>query len=163
MSNSIGLIESKGLVALIEAADVILKNSPVTILGLHKLENGLVTLVVSGDSDYVKAAIESGTEAGRRVGEIYASSIVDNPDKQLIELFIDLFPVTKDYESVSKETNPINLISDIKNSEVSDSKFSFVEKKLKTESKRENQNLCRLQKLLLSIKSKKIKSRQIIN
>lgn len=157
MSNSIGLIESKGLVALIEAADVILKNSPVTILGIHKLENGLVTLAVSGDSDYVKAAIESGTEAGRRVGEIYASSVVDNPDKQLIELFIDLFPVTKDYESVSKETNPINLISEIKNSEVSDSKFSFVEKKLKTESKREKSKPLQVTKITPVHKIKKNK------
>ncbi len=71
MSNSIGLIESKGIVALIEAADVILKNSPVTILGIHKLDNGLVSLAVSGNSDYVRAAIESGVEAGRRVGEIW--------------------------------------------------------------------------------------------
>jgi microcompartment protein CcmL/EutN len=92
MSISIGLIESKGLVALIEAADVILKNSPVKILGVHKLQNGLLTLAVSGNSDYVNAAIESGVEAGRRVGEIYAFSVVDNPDKTLLEIFSDLFP-----------------------------------------------------------------------
>jgi microcompartment protein CcmL/EutN len=94
MANSIGLIESRGLVALIEAADVILKNSPVTILGIHKLENGLISLAVSGSSDYVKAAVESGTEAGRRVGEIYASSVVDNPGKELLNLFSDLFPAS---------------------------------------------------------------------
>ncbi len=92
MANSIGLIESKGIVALIEAADVILKNSPVTILGIHKLDNGLVSLAVSGNSDYVRAAIESGVEAGRRVGEIYASSVVDNPGKELLEIFSELFP-----------------------------------------------------------------------
>jgi microcompartment protein CcmL/EutN len=93
MSNSVGLIESKGLVALIEATDVILKNSPVNFLGIHKLENGLVSLAVSGSSDYVRAAIDSGTEAGRKVGEIYSSSVIDNPTKELLELFGELFSV----------------------------------------------------------------------
>jgi ethanolamine utilization protein EutM len=92
MANSVGLIESKGLVALIEAADVILKNSPAKILGIHKLENGLVSLAISGNSDYVKAAVEAGTEAGKRVGEIYSSAVIDNPTKELIKLFGDLFP-----------------------------------------------------------------------
>ncbi|MBP9581097.1 MAG: BMC domain-containing protein, partial [Ignavibacterium sp.] len=92
MSNSIGLIESKGLVALVEAADVISKNSPVKILGVHKLVNGLVTLAVSGNTDYVNAAIESGAEAGRRVGEIYSFSVVDNPNEVLLEIFSELFP-----------------------------------------------------------------------
>jgi len=92
MANSVGLIESKGLVALIEAADVILKNSPAKILGIHKLDNGLVSLAISGNSDYVKAAIEAGTEAGKRVGEIYSSAVIDNPTKELIKLFRDLFP-----------------------------------------------------------------------
>lgn len=91
MANSVGLIESKGLVALIEAADVILKNSPVKILGIHKLENGLVSLAVSGDTDYVKAAIESGVDAGKLVGEIYSSSVIDNPTKDLLKLFNELF------------------------------------------------------------------------
>lgn len=91
MANSVGLIESKGLVALIEAADVILKNSPVKILGIHKLENGLVSLAVSGDTDYVKAAIESGADAGKHVGEIYSSSVIDNPTKDLLKLFNELF------------------------------------------------------------------------
>ena len=105
MSNSIGLIESKGIVALIEAADVILKNSPVTILGIHKLENGLVSLAVSGNSDYVKAAIESGSEAGRRVGEIYASSVVDNPSKELLDLFSELFPSEK-ISKINQDKDP---------------------------------------------------------
>lgn len=91
MNNSIGLIESKGLVALVEATDVILKNSPVKVLGIHKLDNGLVSLAISGNSDYVKAAIETGTEAGRRVGEIYASSVIDNPTNEMIKMFSELF------------------------------------------------------------------------
>jgi len=137
MSISIGLIESKGIVALIEAADVILKNSPVTILGIHKLENGLVSLAVSGSSDYVKAAIESGTEAGRRVGEIYAYSVVDNPGKELLEMFSELFPGN----GISKLTNddvlPSKIVSVNKNIEETSNLFTSVIKQVKTESKRE--------------------------
>lgn len=104
MVNSIGLIESKGLVALIEVADVILKNSPVNILGIHKLENGLISLAVSGNSDYVKAAVDAGVEAGKRVGEIHSFSVIDNPQKELINLFGDLFP-----EAKLKEINKIDV------------------------------------------------------
>lgn len=104
MVNSIGLIESKGLVALIEAADVILKNSPVNILGIYKLENGLISLAVSGNSDYVKAAVDAGVEAGKRVGEIHSFSVIDNPQKELINLFGDLFP-----EAKLKEVNKIDV------------------------------------------------------
>jgi microcompartment protein CcmL/EutN len=107
MANSIGLIESKGLVALIEAADVILKNSPVKILGIHKLENGLVSLAVSGQSDYVKAAVDAGTEAGKRVGEIYSSSVVDSPTKELLKLFDELFSGVK----VESEIKSVDVIS----------------------------------------------------
>lgn len=103
MTNSIGLIESKGLVALIEAADVILKNSPVKILGIHKLENGLVSLAVQGNSDYVKAAIDSGVEAGRRVGEIYSSSVIDNPTNELLKLFGELFSEVVSFAETEKE------------------------------------------------------------
>lgn len=91
MAHSIGLIESRGLVALVEAADVILKNSPVKILGIHKLNNSLVSLAVYGDSDYVKAAVDAGTEAGKKVGEIFSFSVVDNPPKELMSLFSELY------------------------------------------------------------------------
>lgn len=93
MANSIGLIESRGLVALVEAADVILKNSPVNILGIHKLNNGLVSLAVYGEPDYVQAAVDAGTEAGKKVGEIFSFSVVDNPPKELLNLFSELYEV----------------------------------------------------------------------
>ena len=137
MVNSIGLIESKGLVALIEAADVILKNSPVKILGIKKLDNGLVSLAVSGNRDYVKAAIDSAVEAGRRVGEIYASTVIDDPEVELITLFSDLFSFTKKAElsldkiKVEKDSEAvvdINIDPDI---------FAPITKKVKQGSKRE--------------------------
>jgi microcompartment protein CcmL/EutN len=157
MSNSIGLIESKGLVALIEAADVILKNSPVTVLGIHKLENGLVTLAVRGNTDYVKAAIESGTEAGRRVGEIYASSVVDNPGKELLNIFSELFP---NDEIIKSELNKIGLTKDIslvENIAESTKLFEPIPKQSKLESKREKSKPLQVTKITPIHKAKKIK------
>ncbi len=96
MINSIGLIESRGLVALVEAADVILKNSPAKILGIHKLENGLISMALYGEAEYVKAAVESAVISGNRVGEIYASSVIDNPDEALLNLFSEIFDLKKE-------------------------------------------------------------------
>jgi microcompartment protein CcmL/EutN len=157
MSNSIGLIESKGLVALIEAADVILKNSPVTILGIHKLENGLVTLAVSGNSDYVKAAIESGTEAGRRVGEIYASSVVDNPAKELLAMFSELFPRDENFSSIPEEIKSLRINSDDKKTDAQSNLFASVVKQVKTEFKREKSKPLQVTKITPIHKIKKIK------
>lgn len=157
MSNSIGLIESKGLVALIEAADVILKNSPVTILGIHKLENGLVTLAVSGNSDYVRAAIESGTEAGRRVGEIYASSVVDNPAKELLAMFGELFPRDEVFSSAPDEIKSLSINSDDKKADEKSNLFASVVKQVKTEFKREKSKPLQVTKITPIHKVKKIK------
>ena len=141
MSNSVGLIESKGLVALIEATDVILKNSPVKFLGIHKLENGLVSLAVSGNSDYVRAAIDSGTEAGRKVGEIYSSSVIDNPTKELLELFSELFSDSLSIYENEKHTKKVFVSSKIsesksKNDEIS-LNINLDETKIKDEYRRE--------------------------
>ncbi|MCU0342680.1 MAG: BMC domain-containing protein [Ignavibacterium sp.] len=156
MSNSIGLIESKGLVALVEAADVILKNSPVTVLGIHKLENGLVTLAVSGNTDYVKAAIESGTEAGRRVGEIYASSVVDNPGKELLNIFSELFPNGEILNSHETNIESVRVLSKDKGLEESTKLFASIPKQAKPESKREKSKPLQVTKITPIHNPKKI-------
>ena len=141
MSNSVGLIESKGLVALIEATDVILKNSPVKFLGIYKLENGLVSIAVSGNSDYVRAAIDSGTEAGRKVGEIYSFSVIDNPTKELLELFSELFSDSLSATEEKRDSKRVfvsSKISEIKNKkdEISND-INLDETKIKDDSRRE--------------------------
>lgn len=131
MANSIGLIESKGLVALVEAADVILKNSPVKILGIKKLDNGLVSLAVLGDSEYVKAAIDSATDAGKRVGEIYAYSVVDDPDEELTNLFRELFDLEEEKVFKQKKWVGQTLVSKEASASPSVSQTSFVVEDLK--------------------------------
>ena len=159
MSNSIGLIESKGIVALIEAADVILKNSPVTILGIHKLDNGLVSLAVSGNSDYVRAAIESGVEAGRRVGEIYASSVVDNPGKELLEIFSELFPGEEISQPLEDKANveKIKFVDETPKEKIN--LFKSGVQQAKTESKREKSKPLQVTRITPIHKIKKLKEK----
>jgi len=159
MANSIGLIESKGIVALIEAADVILKNSPVTILGIHKLDNGLVSLAVSGNSDYVRAAIESGVEAGRRVGEIYAYSVVDNPGKELLEIFSELFPAEEISRPLEDEANieKIKLVDETPKVKIN--LFKSGVQQVKTESKREKSKPLQVTRITPIHKIKKLKEK----
>ena len=159
MANSIGLIESKGIVALIEAADVILKNSPVTILGIHKLDNGLVSLAVSGNSDYVRAAIESGVEAGRRVGEIYASSVVDNPGKDLLEIFSELFPGEEIPQPLEDEADIEKIKFAGKIPEENINLFKSGVQQSKTESKREKSKPLQVTRITPIHKVKKLKEK----
>ncbi len=163
MSNSVGLIESKGLVALIEAADVISKNSPVKILGVHKLTNGLVTLAVSGNTDYVNAAIESGTEAGRRVGEIYSFSVVDNPNEDLLEIFSELFPADTNLRVAADEKSDQKIITVDKVLDEDFNKNLSAIVKVKTEFKREKSKPLQVTKISPIHKIKKNKTQSNID
>ena len=76
---ALGLVETRGLVAAIEAADAMLKAANVTLVGTEKIGSGLVTVMVRGDVGAVKAAVESGTAAAQRLGEIIASHVIPRP------------------------------------------------------------------------------------
>ena len=69
MGEALGMIETKGLVAMIEAADAMVKAAKVTLVGWEKIGAGYVTAVVRGDVAAVKAATDAGAAAARRVGE----------------------------------------------------------------------------------------------
>jgi microcompartment protein CcmL/EutN len=77
--SSIGIIETKGLTAAIEAADAMLKAANVEIVGTEKIGSGLVTVIVKGEVGAVKAAVEVGVEAAQRVGELVASHVIPRP------------------------------------------------------------------------------------
>lgn len=79
MNGSLGIIETRGLTAAIEAADAMLKAANVEIVGTEKIGSGLVTVVVKGDVGAVKAAVEVGVEAAQRVGELVASHVIARP------------------------------------------------------------------------------------
>jgi len=80
---SIGLIETQGLVAAIEAADAMVKAANVVLLGLDKVGGGLVTVAVRGDVGAVKAAVDAGAAAAKRVGEIVSIHVIPRPHQDL--------------------------------------------------------------------------------
>ncbi|NSL52144.1 BMC domain-containing protein [Anoxybacillus flavithermus] len=79
MSGSLGIIETKGLTAAIEAADAMLKAANVQIVGTEKIGSGLVSVIVTGEVGAVKAATEVGAEAAQRIGELVAVHVIPRP------------------------------------------------------------------------------------
>ncbi len=86
MKEALGLIETKGLVGAIEAADAMVKAANVTLVRKEKIGSGLVTVMVRGDVGAVKAATEAGAEAARRVGELVSVHVIPRPHADVEEL-----------------------------------------------------------------------------
>jgi len=76
---ALGLVETRGLVASIEAADAMLKAANVVLVGTEKIGSGLVSVMVRGDVGAVKAAVEAGEAAASRLGEIVAVHVIPRP------------------------------------------------------------------------------------
>src|SRR5213082_129475 len=80
---ALGLIECRGLVAMIEAADAAVKSANVVLVGWEKIDAGLVTAIVRGEVGAVKAAVEAGAAAGRRVGEVVSTHVIPRPHEEV--------------------------------------------------------------------------------
>ena len=76
---ALGMVETRGLVASIEAADAMVKAANVSLIGTEKIGSGLVTVMVRGDVGAVKSAVESGAEAAGRLGELVATHVIPRP------------------------------------------------------------------------------------
>jgi microcompartment protein CcmL/EutN len=80
MSNeALGMIETKGLVGSIEAADAMTKAANVTLIGCEKIGSGLVTVMVRGDVGAVKAAVDAGAAAAKNVGQVVSQHVIPRP------------------------------------------------------------------------------------
>ncbi len=76
---ALGMVETRGLVAAIEASDAMVKSADVTLVGTEKIGSGLVTVMVRGDVGAVKAATEAGGAAAGRLGELVAVHVIPRP------------------------------------------------------------------------------------
>ena len=76
---ALGMIETRGLVAAIEAADAMVKSAEVTLIGTEKIGSGLVSVMVRGDVGAVKAAVEAGSQAASTLGELIATHVIPRP------------------------------------------------------------------------------------
>ena len=79
VQQALGMVETRGLVAAIEAADAMLKAANVTLVGTEKIGSGLVSVMVRGDVGAVKAAVESGASSASRLGELVATHVIPRP------------------------------------------------------------------------------------
>ena len=83
MSQAIGMIETKGLIGSIEAADAMIKASNVSLVKQEMVDGGIVTVIVQGDVGAVQAAVEAGRDAAARVGELLGSHVIPRPDESV--------------------------------------------------------------------------------
>ncbi|HET6883802.1 MAG: BMC domain-containing protein [Pirellulales bacterium] len=88
MNDAIGLLETKGLVALVEATDAMAKAANVQIVKKIAIGGGLVTTVVRGDVGSVRAAVDAGANAAQQVGELVASHVIPRPAEGLVKAYL---------------------------------------------------------------------------
>jgi ethanolamine utilization protein EutM len=85
MSDSIGMVETRGYIGSVEASDAMVKAASVTLVRQIQIGGGLVTVVVKGDVGSVKAAVEAGAEAAKSVGELVSSHVIPRPHPDLVK------------------------------------------------------------------------------
>src|SRR4030066_1655425 len=83
MQSAIGLIETKGLIGSIEAADAMVKAANVSLMGEERIGGGYVTVIVEGDVGAVKAAVDAGAAAAKRVGELVSVHVIPRPHSEV--------------------------------------------------------------------------------
>ncbi len=87
VGDALGMIETRGLVGMIEAADAMLKTANVVLVSWQKVDAGLVTALIRGDVGSVKAATDAGAAAARRVGELIGVHVIARPADDLEKVF----------------------------------------------------------------------------
>ena len=87
IGDALGMIETRGLVGMIEAADAMLKTANVVLVSWQKVDAGLVTALIRGDVGSVKAATDAGAAAARRVGELIGVHVIARPADGLEKIF----------------------------------------------------------------------------
>jgi ethanolamine utilization protein EutM len=85
MTQALGLVETKGLVGLIEASDAMCKAANVQLTRTVQIGGGYVTTIVRGDTGSVRAAVDAGAEAAKAVGELVASHVIPRPHEGLVD------------------------------------------------------------------------------
>ena len=87
MNDSLGMVETRGYVGSVEASDAMVKAAAVALVKQIQIGGGLVTVLVKGDVGSVKAAVEAGSEAAKRVGELIGSHVIARPHPELLKQF----------------------------------------------------------------------------
>ena len=83
VKEALGMVETKGLIGAIEAADAMVKAANVSLIGKEQIGSGLVTVMVRGDVGAVKASVEAGAAAAKRVGDLYGVHVIPRPHEDV--------------------------------------------------------------------------------
>jgi microcompartment protein CcmL/EutN len=103
---ALGMIETRGLIASIEAADAMVKAARVQLVGKEKVQGGLVTILIVGETAAVKSAVDAGAAAAQRVGELVSTHIIPRPDDQIDGIIGDVKPVERKSHKQEEEIIP---------------------------------------------------------
>jgi ethanolamine utilization protein EutM len=88
MNEALGMVETKGYIGSVEASDAMVKAANVTLVKMIPIGGAMVTILVKGDVGSVKAAVESGSKAASKVGELISSHIIARPHEDLLKAFV---------------------------------------------------------------------------
>jgi ethanolamine utilization protein EutM len=88
MSEAIGMIETKGYTGSVEASDAMVKAANVTLIKTIPIGGGLITVLARGDVGSIKAAVDAGSKAAAKVGELVSSHIIARPHEDLLRVFV---------------------------------------------------------------------------
>lgn len=87
MNQAIGIVETRGLVSAVEAADTMLKTADIHILEVKYVGSGVVSVIIGGDVASVKAAVENGSVAARKIGEVVSCNVIPKPSGEVDRMF----------------------------------------------------------------------------
>ena len=102
MKQALGLIETRGLIGAIEAADAMVKAASVKFLGRQKVKGGLMAVMVSGDVGAVKAAVDAGAAACKRVGKLVSAHVIPRPHDDIDAMI----PIEPQGEAAPQDKKP---------------------------------------------------------
>ncbi|MCG6156837.1 BMC domain-containing protein [Rubinisphaera margarita] len=88
MNDAIGMVETKGLIAQIEASDAMLKAANVSLVQQIQIGGAYITTVIRGDVGSVRAAVDAGAEAASKIGELVSAHVIPRPQGDLMEQFL---------------------------------------------------------------------------
>jgi ethanolamine utilization protein EutM len=88
MSEAIGMIETKGYTGSVEASDAMVKAANVTLVKTIPIGGGLITVLAKGDVGSIKAAVDAGSKAAAKVGELVSSHVIARPHEDLLKVFV---------------------------------------------------------------------------
>lgn len=94
-NEALGMVETRGLIGSIEAADAMVKSANVILVGCEKIGSGLVTVMVRGDVGAVKSAVDAGSAAADKVGELVSQHVIPRPHSDVEKILPKLDQTTK--------------------------------------------------------------------